>query len=457
MKKLHTWPLLTFTLLLSACGSDSGNKVDGNVKPIVDNSFTLLANFTQSNLCGVTSPASQVELVVYDQSWQKQTVIKPDNKGILTAKFDENTINAALVKQQQIDGKTQFNISIFNQLPVSDYGSIVLKNSTFDGCECKSQPLQVNIPLDFFTVNTDNNLSVLLYAGLESIKYTDSGINGLLTSTSDVNICRVVGGDWPELPVFVVGKSAEQKVGVMAKNIDFSREDSGHWFAQADLVAREITINDLNSVSARIKKLSHYDGNEKIYQRTPSISHSVVSFDQHYSDDSIKHVLSSNNITYFDASVNYDGSSSYYNQQSNANIQNILDVDMPERQLVHYYKNLVKYVVDKDLPDVAYDISQSEFNQLSSTLYLADDNNRAIVKYYGDFSGIMPFNTVIADYSPNLIETEPFLFEVRALTITEPLPYQSNWHVFFHDALDEVTYQAKFGDTYKPHTYWSNY
>jgi len=228
---------LILSLLLQACGGSSSSTPEVPVEPIEYN-FSLTSQLT--NTCGVSSAFTEVELLLQDDTWQTIETYKTDENGVISFVTTNEFINYTIVAKDQKGSEAEglnvvsyyqasSNTPAHYQAQFDELADTLNKES----CECITQDLELtHTP---FTTQTQV-ASSLSYDSLEA---KDSSH----TLFKEVNVCRVIGEQWPLHSFSILGTDADQMAIGAAQFIDdFTANDEGVWSLFAIISTKDFDL-----------------------------------------------------------------------------------------------------------------------------------------------------------------------------------------------------------------------
>ena len=232
MNKYLISPLL-LTLFLQGCGGSSSSTPPKPPEPVEYN-FSLTSQLT--NACGIASAFTDVELLLQDETWQTIKVYQPNENGEFSFITNDEFINYTLVAQDQQGSEAQgLNVVSFYQASSATPAHYqaqfddLVKNDT---CECVTHNLKVtHTPLDTLA-------SVTSSAIFDSWEVVDNQN----TLFKEVQVCRVIGGNWPLHSFSVEGVDSYQDkvaVGNFLKDTDINVSEGSVWSISAILSAKD--------------------------------------------------------------------------------------------------------------------------------------------------------------------------------------------------------------------------
>ncbi len=233
MNKYLISPLL-LTLLLPACGGSSSDAPEVAVEP-VEYTFSLTSQLT--NACDVSSAFTEVELLLQDETWQTLDVYQPDENGVISFVTTSEFINYTLVAKDQKDNEAEgLNVVSYYQ---ASSATPAHYQAQFDelmdnaSCECITQDLELtHTP---FTTQTQVTSSL----SYDSLEVNDSSH----TLFKGVNVCRVIGEQWPLHSFSILGTDADQMAIGAAQFIDdFTANDEGVWSLFAIISTKDFDL-----------------------------------------------------------------------------------------------------------------------------------------------------------------------------------------------------------------------
>lgn len=200
MNTLKLITLLSSTILFTACGGgggDGGTNGGGGTGGggTGNTTVSLTADIVQTTLCNTTIPATNAELVVYDNNWAIKSRHKPDAQGKINASIPQTqNVNISFITQTKTPSGTDTYVESKAQHPVGDLGQFSVAYGVTGDCECTTKDVAVNTFLSF------TNRDVQLTGAASHPRYNEiSPTTGVF---SDVRICRSPNTNWPELTVF---------------------------------------------------------------------------------------------------------------------------------------------------------------------------------------------------------------------------------------------------------------
>ena len=273
MNKHLISPLL-LTMLLQACGGSSSSAPEVPVEP-VEYTFALTSQLT--NVCGVKSAFTDVELLLQDDTWQTLEVYQPDENGVISFVTESEFINYTIVaKDQKGDEAEGLNVVSYYQAS-SDTSAYyqaqfdnMLDKLNEESCECVTQDLELtHTP---FTTQTQV-ASSLSYESLEIVDASHTLFKG-------VNVCRVTGEQWPLHSFSILGTDDEQVIFGAAQFInDFTANDEGIWSLAAIIQTKDFPLDmphqDFNT-NQIIGNIKHFPTNVNIVDESLPIFHNHI-------------------------------------------------------------------------------------------------------------------------------------------------------------------------------------
>lgn len=191
-----TFVTLVIVGLLTACGggSDSGSSSgSGGTGGSGGTTYTFQATVVEETQCGGTRSSSNAELLVHDQNWRVTSRHRADASGRITASVvGSSTANMTIIAFRQ-GQNAEFVVNSFAQYPVTDIGTIRIPGKTAQGCECRMANVLVESP---FGALAPAQVELTGFHRPEQSKRAFS-FNEVLFE--QIEICRVVNGDWPIL------------------------------------------------------------------------------------------------------------------------------------------------------------------------------------------------------------------------------------------------------------------
>lgn len=228
MKKKLIFALATINILQS-CGGSSSSTPEPPSVPIEYN-FSLTSQLT--NKCGVKSAFTDVQLLVQDNSWQTLETHEANDDGIINFVTTNEFINYTLITQNQQGNENKgLNIVSFYQAhsaTPSHYQAQFDNKLDNSSCECIKQNLSLSHRP--FSEQTSVN---------SSLPFDNwQALNDSTTLFEGVEVCRVIGQDWPLHSFSVSGQDPNQKVIAVAEfSNTFDSNEAVLWSLSAFQVA----------------------------------------------------------------------------------------------------------------------------------------------------------------------------------------------------------------------------
>lgn len=194
--RTFTLPLIfASNVVLTACGGGSDSSTNNNIGGTEgSNTVTLSASVVQQTVCNTTIPASTAELIVYDDNWAIKSRHKADASGKINASIPKSDYaNISLIGTNGVGASRRVNIDTFTQHPVGDFGIYTIPGVSEQGCECQTTTVAVTSALGtiFFGAQlSGNNMNTPAYY---------NGVNSNVVQYENVEVCRIVNGEWPTL------------------------------------------------------------------------------------------------------------------------------------------------------------------------------------------------------------------------------------------------------------------
>ncbi|WP_068544768.1 hypothetical protein [Thalassotalea crassostreae] len=416
-------PSLASILLLSACGGGGGGGGNDDTQPT---SYTLNISSMIENSCGQTAPYNDVELVLQDQDWNVLSTHTANSEGLISVTTELKQVNYTLVSSYKGDNgiESYEAVSYFQantSTPVTYYAthSDKVDNST---CECVTQDLVLNhVKLE----NIDNAVSSTDFESYESNE------NGLSTTFSAVESCRVKGEDWQDHS-FAVSNSEE---GYLGFHQSFESTDSMTWEVYVDGSGTSVRIEDQNF---EIESSQIFNGIRHFSKTIAIDSDQTIVFDSHkydgdtvYSTSAIRAfkdesspfgsvTLNSQDFRY---SANYNTAFDAYPSKDDENIDYVTWAEIDASGSYDYSKvnnhkmAIIRYVYDAKNPDTDIDMP---------VMWTA----------FGPIEGQLPMNTELPMLA-NIIESDTKIDETKVTLLR---------HYSFDNYQEYINYYAELGN-----------
>lgn len=188
--------IAALSISLIACGGSDGSSDSNNtVSP-----SELKLEVVQQTYCGSVVPATNAELVIYDNNWQITHRFKPDSNGKIVGTGPQAThANLSFIEDTNDGGGRRVTVESFAAYPLGDLGRFAIGTKVQGDCECIEFDLQVNLPA------SSSWQRVELIGSLASAEnsYSDQVV------FDDVRVCRDSAESWHEL--IVTTKLSENK------------------------------------------------------------------------------------------------------------------------------------------------------------------------------------------------------------------------------------------------------
>lgn len=177
-------------LILTACGGSSGDAGSPNtLTPPIAVKPPLKITAMQSTTCGGSAPATQAELLTYDDNWKITGRYKAGTDGSFMLNTEQKLINFSVVNNLGDSIKPKISQKVYAQVEPSDYGTVYI-GETSENCECVNANANIaklgSSPLSQMRISDD------------TMKITFAEING---NTATFNVCRQANKNWPTLAI----------------------------------------------------------------------------------------------------------------------------------------------------------------------------------------------------------------------------------------------------------------
>lgn len=232
MNKLLISPLL-LTLFLQACGGSSSSTPQVPVEPVEYN-FSLISQLT--NVCGVASAFTDIELLLQDDTWQTLEKHSPDENGIISFFTTNEFINYTVVAKDQ-KGNAAEGLNVVSYYQASS-ATPSYYQAQFDelvdnaSCECITQDVQVS----HRTFAEQNSVT-------SSLNFTSwRAIDNKNTLFEGVKVCKSSAGTWPLNSFSVSGTDINQKAIAVAKFTEDYNGNEGLLLLAADEIPDTVDL-----------------------------------------------------------------------------------------------------------------------------------------------------------------------------------------------------------------------
>lgn len=213
-------------MLLQGCGGSSSSTPEEPVEPVEYN-FSLTSQLT--NVCGIASAFTDVELLLQDDTWQTLESYTPDDNGVINFVTESEFINYTLVAKDQKGNEAEgLNVISFYQASSatpSNYQAQFDEQLNNTSCECVTQDVQISHRTFAEQTLVTSSLS---YAGWRAIDTKNTLFEG-------VEVCKSLAGAWPLNSFSISGTDINQKAIAVAKfTDDYSGNGEGLLLLAAD-------------------------------------------------------------------------------------------------------------------------------------------------------------------------------------------------------------------------------
>lgn len=403
-------------ILIQGCGGSSSKAPEVPVEP-VEYTFTLTSQL--NNDCGVSSPFSQVELLLQDDTWQTLEVIKADENGVISFVTQSEFINYTIVAKDQKGNDAQgLNVVSFYQASSATPAHYQAQfDSAVDNanCECVTQNLELSHrPFANQTLVT----SSLNFEGWQAVDDSHTLFEG-------VAVCRELNANWPMHSFSVLGTDANQKEIAAGEFIDnFNENADGVWQLAAfqvadtaDLLAphQAFTTNQiLSNTKHFLAEVSEDDMDLLIFDTHPYISEAFYQSQ---------------------ASVTFDESSSIFGSSVIKTHQQIISTDAQESFAVKASEQKPA-IDDRNFSEIqadgSYDysaVSGYPMAKIAFTFTTYDPETRLLMPakwtFFGPEKGMLAISAPLTGYENIIsIETDKKATDVRLIKSSITNNYQ---------------------------------
>lgn len=176
--------------VLTACGGSSGDAGSPNTPtPPIAVKAPLKITAMQSTTCGGSRPATQAELLIYDDNWKITGRYKAGTDGSFLFNTDLKLINFSVLNNVGDKNNPKIVQEVYSQVEPGDFGTVHL-GETSQNCECVQASANItklgSSPLKQMRVSD------------ETMKVTFAEIKG---NTATFNLCRQANKNWPALAI----------------------------------------------------------------------------------------------------------------------------------------------------------------------------------------------------------------------------------------------------------------
>lgn len=175
--------LAASAILLSACGGSS----DSSSGPTTSE---VKLEVVQNTYCGGVVPATNAELVIYDNNWQITHRFKPDSSGKIAGTIPPAShANVSFIEQTSDENGRRVAVNSFASYPMGDLGRYTVSTEVQGDCECAQTDINVNLPA------SSSWQTIEVIGAAAEVEHTYSN----RATIENVRICRVPTSPWPEL------------------------------------------------------------------------------------------------------------------------------------------------------------------------------------------------------------------------------------------------------------------
>lgn len=414
-----TWRIATPLLiaasgLLVACGggSDSGgsNNTGGTGNSGSNNTVTLSATVIQPTVCNTEVPATNAELVVYDNNWAIKSRHKPDVSGKINAVIPKTDfVNISLISTDGEGSSRYINVNSFTQHPVGNLGVFKASGVSEDGCECETTNLTVTAGqwLQREPQLTGYNLN-------KAVDSYNTNFNSY--EFNNVEICRVSGGNWPTLYAATHSGEIFRAAGYLS---DYDPSDQ----LIIDLEYSPTTYSANFDPSASSSNVMHHFGDAYISYSTSGSLSDIALFDNFPDFNAVSLRVYSHSTHYYD---NIEVRQGRMQRQTVATpYSSAVDMTLPNSEETEKLMQAVLNWFSSDSNN--YDLSSiNNFETFSATLTaILTDGSSYTQTFFGPKRGTIPENVLPTDYGVEpLLDEESVTFYFSMVRYGEQQSYQ---------------------------------
>ena len=413
-RRIATPFLIVASSLLVACGggSDNGgsNNSGGTGNSGSNDTVTLSATVIHPTVCNTQVPATNAELVVYDNNWAIKSRHTPDATGKINAVIPKTDfVNISLITNDGEGSARRISVNTFTQHPVGDLGIFQTADVSADGCECQTTNL---------TVTTGQWLEyppqLIGYNSNKAIAPHNTFFNSY--EFNNVEICRVAGGNWPTLYAATHWSETPRTAGYLS-SYDPSDE------LVIDLEYSPTTYSANFDPAASSTSVMHHFGDAYISYSAPGSSSDIELFDNFPDFNAVSLRVYDSYSNYYENIEVRQGRTQRYTVA--APYSSTVSVTLPDSEEQEKLMQAMLAWLSSDSNN--YDLSninnfETFFATLTATL---TDGSSYTQTFYGPNRGVIPENVLPTDYGVEaLLDEESLTFYFSMIRYGERQSYQ---------------------------------